>query len=149
MNILDIFFSFPWPAYVIVFSSFTLLEQVFCMRLTLLPLLFDLRECGAKLLAFLFLLFDIMRIDVGTVNDFIFQWGQGLILLVRNLFILVQPPFLFFISFCGATHFSTLHTFRKMKVPTSLTVGSCWNFNNQSLTHSSWLWLVRSEIGAL
>jgi len=73
MNILDIFFSFPWPAYVIVFSSFTLLEQVFCMRLTLLPLLFDLRECGAKLLAFLFLLFDIMRIDVGTVNDFIFQ----------------------------------------------------------------------------
>ena len=57
----------------IVFSSFTLLEQVYCMRLTLLPLLFYLCECGAKLLTFIFLLFDILRIDVGVVHDFIFQ----------------------------------------------------------------------------
>jgi len=34
---------------------------------------------------------------------------------------------------CGATHFSTLHTFRKMKVHTTLTVGSSWNFNSWSL----------------
>jgi len=31
---------------------------------------------------------------------------------------------------CRATHFPTLHTFRKMKVLTPLTVGSIWNFNN-------------------
>ena len=43
------------------------------MRLILLPLFFDLRECGTKLLAFLFLLFDIMHIDVDAVHDFIFQ----------------------------------------------------------------------------
>jgi len=30
---------------------------------------------------------------------------------------------------CGITHFPTLHTFRKMKVPTLLTVGLHWNFN--------------------
>jgi len=52
------------------------------MRLTLLPLLFYLRECGAKLLAFPFLVFDIMHIDGGAVHE---------------LFILVQAPFLFFI----------------------------------------------------
>jgi len=34
---------------------------------------------------------------------------------------------------CGTIHFPTLHTFREMKVPTSLTVGSSWNFNIWSL----------------
>jgi len=29
--------------------------------------------------------------------------------------------------------FSTLHTFRKMKIPTTLTVGSSWYFNSWSL----------------
>jgi len=33
---------------------------------------------------------------------------------------------------CGATHFPTLHTFHKMKLPTSLTVGSSRNFNSWS-----------------
>jgi len=31
---------------------------------------------------------------------------------------------------CGTTHFPTLHTFRKMKVPTSLIVRSSGNVNN-------------------
>jgi len=121
--------------------------KFFCMRLTLLPLLFYLRECGAKLLAFFFLLFDIMHIDVGPVHDFIFQWDQGLIehFLVRELFIFVQPPFLFLISFWGALHFSTLHSFCKMTISTLLTVGSNLNFNSWSSTHMSWLWLVDLE----
>jgi len=33
---------------------------------------------------------------------------------------------------CNTTHFSTLHTLRKMNVPTLLIVGSSWNFNNWS-----------------
>jgi len=33
---------------------------------------------------------------------------------------------------CGTTHFPTLHTFRKMKDHTSLTVRSSWNFNSWS-----------------
>jgi len=32
----------------------------------------------------------------------------------------------------GATHFPTLHTFRKMCITTSLTVGSSCNFNSWS-----------------
>jgi len=44
---------------------------------------------------------------------------------------------------------TTLHTFRKMKVTTSLIVGSSWYFNSWSLTHSFWLWPVRSWIRSL
>jgi len=33
----------------------------------------------------------------------------------------------------GRYSFSTLHTFRKMKISTTLTVGSSWNFNSWSL----------------
>jgi len=34
---------------------------------------------------------------------------------------------------CGVIHFPALHTFRKMKVPTSLTFGLSWKFKSWSL----------------
>jgi len=69
--------SFPWSGCVIVLSSFMLLDQVFCMRLTLIPLLFYLREYGVELLAFLFLLFDMMRIDVSAVHYLYFNEAKN------------------------------------------------------------------------
>jgi len=74
MNILDISFFFSMACICDCFLFILAVGASFLHEInSSTSPFFYLRECGADLLDFLFHTFDIMRIDVGAVHDFIFQ----------------------------------------------------------------------------